>query len=48
VQEVLAVLKRDGDTAAIENRLATFSDREVVVNTKWWRDREAKYLCSGT
>ncbi len=43
-QDVLAVLKRDGDTAAIENRLATFTDREVAVNTGWWRDREAKYL----
>ena len=47
-QDVLAVLKRDGDTAAIENQLATFNDREVAVNTKWWRDREAKYLYSGT
>jgi 2-methylisocitrate lyase-like PEP mutase family enzyme len=47
-QNVLAVLKRDGDTAAIENQLATFNDREVAVNTKWWRDREAKYLYSGT
>jgi 2-methylisocitrate lyase-like PEP mutase family enzyme len=47
-QDVLAVLKRDGDTAAIENRLATFNDREVAVNTKWWRDREEKYLYSKT
>jgi 2-methylisocitrate lyase-like PEP mutase family enzyme len=44
VQEVLRVLKRDGDTAAIEDRLVSFNDREVAVNTKWWRDREAKYL----
>lgn len=43
-QEVLAVLKRDGDTAAIESRLATFNDREVAVNTAQWREREAKYL----
>lgn len=43
-QDVLAVLKRDGDTAAIESRLATFNDREIAVNSKWWRDREAKYL----
>jgi len=47
-QEVLAVLKRDGDTAAIENRLATFNDRETAVNSSWWREREAKYLQSGT
>lgn len=43
-QDVLAVLKRDGDTEAIESRLATFNDREVAVNSKWWRDCEAKYL----
>lgn len=43
-QDLLAVLKRDGDTTAIEDRLATFTDREVAVNTKWWREKEAKYL----
>jgi 2-methylisocitrate lyase-like PEP mutase family enzyme len=43
-QEVLAVLKRDGDTNAIEARLATFNDREVAVNTAAWREREVKYL----
>jgi 2-methylisocitrate lyase-like PEP mutase family enzyme len=47
-QDVLAVLRRDGDTAAIENQLATFNDREIAVNTKWWREHEAKYLYSGT
>lgn len=43
-QEVLAVLKRDGDTAAIEHRLASFNDREVAVNTQHWRAIEEKYL----
>ena len=43
-QEVLAVLKRDGDTAAIEHRLASFNDREVAVNTRHWRAIEDKYL----
>lgn len=43
-QEVLAVLKRDGDTAAIEHRLASFNDREVAVNTQYWRAIEEKYL----
>jgi len=46
-QEVLSVLRRDGDTAAIESRLATFNDREAAVNTVWWRDREAEYLRTG-
>lgn len=43
-QEVLAVLKRDGDTAAIEHRMATFNDREEAVNTGRWRAIEKKYL----
>jgi 2-methylisocitrate lyase-like PEP mutase family enzyme len=43
-QEVLAVLKRDGDTAAIEHRLASFNDRELAVNTQYWRAIEATYL----
>jgi 2-methylisocitrate lyase-like PEP mutase family enzyme len=43
-QKVLATLKRDGDTAAIENELATFSDREEAVNARHWRELEAKYL----
>ena len=43
-KEVLSVLKRDGDTAAIEHRLATFNDREEAVNTIHWRDIERRYL----
>jgi 2-methylisocitrate lyase-like PEP mutase family enzyme len=42
--KVLAVLKRDGDTSAIEHELATFNDREVAVNTRRWRAIERKYL----
>lgn len=43
-KKVLAVLKRDGDTSAIEHELATFNDREEAVNTKHWRAIEQKYL----
>jgi 2-methylisocitrate lyase-like PEP mutase family enzyme len=43
-QEVLSVLKRDGDTAAIEHRLASFSDRERAVDTARWRELERKYM----
>ena len=43
-KKVLAVLKRDGDTAAIESELATFSEREEAVNAGRWRDIETKYL----
>jgi carboxyvinyl-carboxyphosphonate phosphorylmutase len=41
--EVLAVLKRDGDTAAMELRMASFDDREKAVNTAYWRGLEQKY-----
>ena len=44
VQEVLQVLKEDGDTIRIEDRLASFKDRERVVNATWWSDRERRYL----
>lgn len=43
-KKVLAVLKRDGDTAAIESELATFNDREEAVNTARWRELEQRYL----
>jgi 2-methylisocitrate lyase-like PEP mutase family enzyme len=42
-QEVLAVLKRDGDTAAIEHRLATFADREESVGAANWSALERAY-----
>jgi 2-methylisocitrate lyase-like PEP mutase family enzyme len=43
-KKVLAVLRRDGDTAAIEGELATFNDREEAVNSRHWRELETKYL----
>lgn len=43
-KKVLAVLKRDGDTAAIEHELATFNDREEAVNTPHWRAIETQYM----
>lgn len=43
-KKVLAVLRRDGDTVAIESELATFNDREEAVNSRHWRDLETKYL----
>lgn len=43
-KRVLAVLKRDGDTEAIEGELATFNDREEAVDSKRWRELETKYL----
>ncbi len=42
--EVLAVLKRDGDTRAMEPRMVTFQDREKAVNSAYWRGLEKKYM----
>jgi 2-methylisocitrate lyase-like PEP mutase family enzyme len=43
-QRVLAAMKRDGDTNAVEAELATFQDREDAVGTASWRALEEKYL----
>src|SRR5215475_5892622 len=43
-QKVLAALKRDGDTSAIEDDLATFQEREDAVGTTRWRALEDKYM----
>ncbi len=43
-KEVLQVLKEDGETERYEDRMASWMDREVAVNTEWWREREAEYL----
>jgi 2-methylisocitrate lyase-like PEP mutase family enzyme len=43
-EDVLAELRRSGDTAAIEHRLATFADRETAVDTKRWESMEQRYL----
>jgi carboxyvinyl-carboxyphosphonate phosphorylmutase len=43
-QEVLSILKRDGDAAAFESRMASFKEREVAVNTPRWSELERKYM----
>ena len=43
-QEVLAILRRDGDAALFEKRMASFSDREVAVNTARWSELERRYM----
>ena len=43
-QRVLAAMKRDGDTRAIEAELATFQEREDAVGTAAWRALEDQYL----
>jgi 2-methylisocitrate lyase-like PEP mutase family enzyme len=46
-QRVLAAMKRDGDTSAIEAELATFQGREDAVGTAAWRELEEKYMRLG-
>jgi 2-methylisocitrate lyase-like PEP mutase family enzyme len=43
-QRVLAAMKRDGDTRAIETELATFQEREDAVGTAAWRTLEERYM----
>ena len=43
-QRVLAAMKRDGDTCAVEAELATFQEREDAVGTVRWRELEEKYM----
>src|SRR5712671_3109862 len=46
-QRVLAAMKRDGDTRAVEAELATFQEREDAVGTADWRALEDKYMRIG-
>src|SRR6266513_327931 len=46
-QRVLAAMKRDGETRAIETELATFQEREDAVGTADWRALEDKYMRIG-
>ena len=44
-QDVLKVLmENDGDAKAMEDRMATFADRETAVDTRRWQALERKYL----
>lgn len=43
-QETLRVLKEDGDTRRVDERLATFAAREAAVDAERWRMLEEKYL----
>ena len=43
MDDVLAALTRDGSCAALADRMATFKEREDVVDTAGWLARAAKY-----
>ena len=46
MREVLAMLKRDGSTEAMDSRLATFKERDRIVGLEEWEKLEQKYLKS--
>lgn len=44
MMDVLEALKGEGDLSGWEGRLASFQDREAIVDTPRWRELEARYL----
>ena len=46
MREALALLKRDGSTEAMDERLATFQERDKIVGLQEWEEMEQKYLKS--
>lgn len=47
MKETLAVLKRDGSTAAIDDRLTTFQERDRLIGLGEWEKLEERYLKDG-
>lgn len=43
MQKTAALIKRDGNTAAMEGEMASFTDREAVVNTADYLARDKRY-----
>ena len=41
--DVLAAIARDGSSAALADRMASFSERETVVDTAGYLARDARY-----
>ncbi len=48
MREALAMLKRDGSTEAMDDRLATFKERDRIVGLEEWEKLERQYLKSVT
>ena len=44
IKNVLNVIKSEGDIDTLEDTLATFHDREAIIRSELWQEREAKYL----
>ena len=46
MREALAMLKRDGSTEAMDDRLTTFKERDRIVGLEEWEKLERQYLKS--
>ena len=44
IKGALALLKRDGSTEAMDERLATFQERDRIVGLAEWEKIEERYL----
>jgi 2-methylisocitrate lyase-like PEP mutase family enzyme len=43
MEEVLAAIERDGHSAALVDRMATFKEREEIVDTRSFLERDRRY-----
>lgn len=43
MEETLAAIRRDGNSAALSGRLASFTEREAIVGTPEWLDLDRRY-----
>ncbi len=43
MEDVLAAIRRDGNSGAVRDRMASFADREVVIGTAGWLDLDRRY-----
>jgi hypothetical protein len=43
MEDVLAVIERDGHSAALADRMATFKEREEIVDTRTFLERDRRY-----
>jgi hypothetical protein len=43
MSDTLAAIARDGNSAAVADRMATFNDRELAVDTASWLELDRRY-----
>jgi 2-methylisocitrate lyase-like PEP mutase family enzyme len=43
MEQTLTAIRRDGDSRAVQDRMVTFAEREAIIGTKDWLDRDRDY-----